>query len=102
MRTIWLDLRHACRTLHQSPMFTLTAVLTLTLGIGANTAIFSIVESVLLRPLPYKDPSSLVQLWNTYRRPFHRAPILLAIFEIFAKEPKPSLRWPHTSTSRGG
>lgn len=66
MDAIWCDLKHACRMLHKAPAFTLAAVLTLTLGIGANTAIFSVVESVLLRPLPYRDPSRLVQLWNTY------------------------------------
>lgn len=66
MGIVWHDLRHAFQALRRSPAFTLAAVLTLTLGIGANTAIFSVVESVLLRPLPYKDPSRLVQLWNTY------------------------------------
>jgi len=66
MGTIWHDLRHACRVLLRIPTFTLASVLTLALGIGANTAIFSVVESVLLRPLPYKNPSRLVQLWNTY------------------------------------
>jgi len=66
MGTIFLDLRYACKTLLRVPAFTLAALLALALGIGANTAIFSVVESVLLRPLPYKDPASLVQLWNTY------------------------------------
>src|SRR5215470_16338474 len=66
MGTIWHDLHDAWGMLRKSPMFTAAAVLTLGLGIGANTAIFSVIEAVLLRPLPYKDPTRLVQLWNTY------------------------------------
>jgi len=68
LESLWADARYALRQMRKSPAFTATAVLTLALGIGANTAIYSFMESILLRSLPVADPESLVVL-NWHSRP---------------------------------
>lgn len=64
LEALWHDLRYALRTLRKSPGFTLVAVLVIALGVGATTALFTVVRSVLLKPLPFKEPDRLIRLYE--------------------------------------
>ncbi len=68
MNRLWLDFLFALRSLRHHPGFSIVAVLTVSLGIGTATAIFSVVDAVLLRPLPYPDSERLIRVWSAYRQ----------------------------------
>ncbi|HEY3743517.1 MAG TPA: ABC transporter permease [Bryobacteraceae bacterium] len=73
------DVRHSLRVMRKSPVFTAVAIATLAIGIGGCTAIFSLIEAVILRPIGYRDPGQLVMVWeNQYRRGFHKNSVAMA------------------------
>src|SRR5215208_6255047 len=72
---MWQDLRYAVRLLTRAPGFTTVAVITLALGIGANTAIFAVVRAALLAPLPFTDPDRLIVIWHGYPPAMPRAAV---------------------------
>ncbi len=88
METLMRDIRYGVRSLLKRPGFTAIALVALALGIGANTAIFSLVNAVLLRPLPFAEPDRLVWMWGNIRNGGNRASVSPLDFLDFRKENK--------------
>src|SRR4051812_24901623 len=94
MPRLLTDLRYAGRLLRKTPAFTIVAVATLALGIGANTAMFSVVDAALVNPLPFPDSDRLVAVWTTVeRQSVERRGTSMPISAICAPAPRHSTRW---------
>ena len=79
-------LRLAIRSLGRAPGFTLAAAATLALGIGASTAVFTLVHAVILKPLPFRDPGRLLAVWDTYQPQFARIGVSPAEYDAWKRE----------------
>ena len=86
LETLWQDLRFAVRTLAKTPAFSIVAVLSLALGIGANAALFSLMDVMLLRALPVKNPQELVEFVRTNRDGAMMTNLPYPVFESFRRE----------------
>ena len=86
METLLRDIRYGMRSLLKRPGFTAVALIALALGIGANTAIFSLVNAVLLRPLPFAEPDRLVWMWGNIRNGGNRASVSPLDFLDYRKQ----------------
>ncbi len=100
MTSLIQDLKYAARTLARSPGFTVVAVLTLALGIGANTAMFSVVYGVLLRPLPYPHPQRITQISAAYRGQLQQFGFTASAFDAWKRHSEP-FRYLAASTEDG-
>jgi len=78
---MWNDLRYAARILRKNPTFAAISVLAVALGIGANTAVSSLFDAVVLRPLPFAEPRQLVRMWESYGTPGNAQPVSYPNFE---------------------
>src|ERR687890_179078 len=88
MGTLWKDVQYAARVLLKSPGFTAVAVIAIALGVGANTAIFSVVNAVLLKPLAYKDPQQLVLIQHNYKKLDLKATVAAAGYAYYRDNAK--------------
>jgi hypothetical protein len=103
METFWRDLCYTVRVLRKSPGYALIAVLSLALGIGANTSIFSLVDQVMLRMLPVGDPARLVVLHRRHRRRNRHGQLRIGV--LVSDVSPPTRRWPRIQRrdrARGG
>ena len=82
--SLWRDVRYGLRTLFRSPSFSLTAILVMALGIGASTSLFTVVRSVLLKPLPFRDPDKLVMVYERTKFPYN--PVAAADFHDWREQ----------------